>query len=64
MSLINKMLHDLEKRNAFIKDKHDPVLEGLYSAYDIELSEKKKSSKLIVLLFCLVSFNIYFFNNK
>jgi Tfp pilus assembly protein PilF len=50
MSLINKLLNDLEKRDAFLKDKHDPVLEGLYSAYDLELAEKTKSNKLLLIL--------------
>lgn len=51
MSLINKMLNDLEKRDAFLHGKHDTVLNGLYSAYDVELEQQKKwnASTLIFL---------------
>jgi Tfp pilus assembly protein PilF len=44
MSLINKMLNDLEKRDAFLNDNQDPILDGLYSAYDLELTGKRKSN--------------------
>ncbi len=37
------MLNDLEKRDAFLNENQDRVLDGLYSAYDVELAEKKKS---------------------
>lgn len=47
MSLINKMLKDLEKRDAFLNENSDQVLDGLYSAYDIELKNKKKSSHFL-----------------
>ncbi|MBL1141739.1 MAG: tetratricopeptide repeat protein [Proteobacteria bacterium] len=54
MSLINKMLNDLEKRDAFLKENHDQVLDGLYSAYDLELTNKKKANNAIVFLICLI----------
>jgi Tfp pilus assembly protein PilF len=57
MSLINKMLSDLEKRDAFLKENQDIVLDGLYSAYDIELEERSKSNSLVrtfILLILLI----------
>lgn len=56
MSLINKMLKDLEKRDAFLEENSDQVLDGLYSAYDIELKNKKSSYHFLLLLICLISF--------
>jgi tetratricopeptide (TPR) repeat protein len=38
------MLNDLEKRDAFLKENQDHVLDGLYSAYDLELTDKKNSN--------------------
>ena len=38
------MLNDLEKRDAFLNENADQVLDGLYSAYDLELTNKKKSN--------------------
>ncbi len=64
MSLINKMLNDLEKRDAFLHENHDTVLDGLYSAYDLELKQEKKwsASTLIFLsIFTLVSIVIISF---
>jgi len=43
MSLINKMLNDLEKRDAFLHGNQDSVLDGLHSAYDVEITENRKS---------------------
>jgi tetratricopeptide (TPR) repeat protein len=55
MSLINKMLNDLEKRNAFLNENADQVLDGLYSAYDLELTNKKKSNTVFTFFVCLIS---------
>ncbi len=49
------MLNDLEKRDAFLNENQDHVLDGLYSAYDLELTNKKKSNALFIFSFCLVS---------
>ncbi len=58
MSLINKMLNDLERRDAFLNENQDTILDGLYSAYDIEIEQKRKSylSPIIyITLFTLIS---------
>lgn len=58
MSLINKMLNDLEKRDAFLNENQDTILDGLYSAYDLEVEQKRKSyssSVIFVTLFTLLS---------
>ena len=55
MSLINKMLNDLERRNAFLDDNQDPVLDGLYSAYDLELKNKRKPNTRIILFVLIVT---------
>ena len=55
MSLINKMLNDLEKRDAFLNDNQDPILDGLYSAYDLELTDKRKSSIPFVISISIIS---------
>lgn len=57
MSLINKMLNDLEKRDAFLHEIHDDVLTGLNSAYDLELKQENKwsLSKIILIVFFLLS---------
>jgi len=55
MSLINKMLSDLEKRDAFLDDNQDPILDGLYSAYDLELTGKRKTNIPFVLSISIVS---------
>lgn len=54
MSLINKMLGDLEKRDAFLYEKQNTVLDGLYSAYDLELDEKKKSYLFPIIVFVVL----------
>ncbi len=50
VSLVNKMLNDLEKRDAFLYEKENTVLNGLYSAYDVELNTRQKSHSLNVVL--------------
>ena len=45
------MLKDLEKRDAFLNEKSDEVLDGLYSAYDVELKDKKQSYSFLVFTF-------------
>jgi len=62
MSLINKMLSDLEKRDAFLNENHDQVLDGLYSAYDVELKINKKSNTFLFIFVGFISvliFSIY-----
>jgi len=55
MSLINKMLNDLEKRDAFLDDNQDPMLDGLYSAYDLELTDKRKPNIPFIILISIIS---------
>lgn len=58
MSLINKMLNDLEKRDAFLNENQDSILDGLTSAYDLELEQKEKKhspSIIYITLFALIS---------
>lgn len=70
MSLINKMLKDLEKRDAFLNENSDHVLDGLYSAYDVELKKKSKSytflfiSIFLISTFCFILFNFSFLQNN
>jgi thioredoxin-like negative regulator of GroEL len=50
------MLNDLEKRDAFLDENQDQVLDGLYSAYDVELNEKSTSNSpsfIVISLFVL-----------
>lgn len=66
MSLINKMLNDLEKRDASLYERQNIVTEGLYSAYDLELSENRKGYSPSILCFtiCLIvalSFAVYYY---
>jgi tetratricopeptide (TPR) repeat protein len=48
------MLNDLEKRDAFLKENPDHVLDGLYSAYDLELTNKKKSNRPFMVIFVIL----------
>jgi len=70
MSLINKMLNDLEKRDAFLLEDQDNILDGLYSAYDLELSQKRKwysFSSMYVAIFTAISIAViayYLFSNN
>lgn len=64
------MLTDLEKRDAFLKENQDRVLDGLYSAYDLELEADKKwySTSLwmvsIFILTMLILASYYFFSDN
>ena len=58
MSLINKMLNDLEKRDAFLNESQDIVIDGLYSAYDIELNKKQRQSSSLLLFIFIVTLTI------
>tara|TARA_R110002096_G_scaffold247936_1_gene440307 strand:- start:27844 stop:29289 length:1446 start_codon:yes stop_codon:yes gene_type:complete len=64
------MLNDLEKRDAFLHEKHDSVLDGLYSAYDIELAHKSSShssSRTFIYILTAISITvglIYFYLNS
>jgi Tfp pilus assembly protein PilF len=60
VSLINKMLNDLEKRDAFLNENQDHVLDGLYSAYDLELTDKKKINIPFVISISLLSVILIF----
>ncbi len=64
MSLINKLLKDIESRQAALPDEQDFVLDGLYSAYDVEIQQQKSKKNyfyyplaifLFVILFISVS---------
>ena len=50
------MLKDLEKRDAFLEQNSDQALDGLYSAYDIELADKKRSYSFLFLVICMIAF--------
>jgi Tfp pilus assembly protein PilF len=70
MSLINKMLNDLEKRDAFLEENNNTILDGLYSAYDLELEQKRKwysASLPLISIFVVISIvtisNYLFLNN-
>lgn len=49
------MLNDLEKRDAFLHEKQDFVLDGLYSAYDLELEQKKKMGPSTLVLISIIT---------
>ncbi len=50
------MLSDLEKRNAYLDENQDVILDGLYSAYDLELSQTNRSFfKLFIVIVLLCS---------
>jgi Tfp pilus assembly protein PilF len=58
MGLINKMLKDLEKREAYLAQDQDVILDGLYSAYDLELNKKEQNTlfyKILLFLILLIS---------
>ena len=71
MSLINKMLNDLEKRRAFLEKDQDTILDGLYSAYDLELTNKNPAINplriilMLALTICLliVAWTLFFASN-
>jgi Tfp pilus assembly protein PilF len=60
------MLNDLEKRDAFLDENQDQVLDGLYSAYDVELNEKSTSNSpsfiIISLFFLSLIFALLFYS--
>lgn len=64
------MLNDLEKRDAFIHEKQDFVLDGLYSAYDLELEQKKKMRPSnivfasIIVVVSIILLSVYFYLNN
>lgn len=62
MSLINKMLADLEKRDAFLNDNQDMILDGLYSAYDLELTDKRRHLFPFILLLLVAIITLIFVN--
>ncbi|MEM6998850.1 MAG: hypothetical protein AAF419_03310, partial [Pseudomonadota bacterium] len=63
MSLINKLLKDLEKRQAHLYQDQDKVLDGLSSAYDLHENKKSNLPFLLFLFFfssLLVVFIIFY----
>ena len=55
------MLNDLEKRRAFLNDEQDIILDGLYSAYDLELTDRKNRFspvKSLIVLILIISLSI------
>ena len=50
MSLINKLLKDLEKRQAYLYQDQDRVLDGLSSAYDLHRDQSKNRPFIISLV--------------
>jgi hypothetical protein len=61
MSLINKMLSDLESREALLSDQQDVTLDGLYSAYDVEIEQTADQRKYhyVVLISALLIATVY-----
>ena len=61
MSLINKMLSDLESREVLLADKQDVMLDGLYSAYDVEIENKPDNRKYyyVLLTIAVLLFTVY-----
>lgn len=53
MSLINKLLQDLEKREAHFDEPPGSILDGLYSAYDVEQRSVRRRP-IILVIFGLV----------
>lgn len=55
MSLINKLLKDLESRQSYLQDNPDLVLDGLYSAYDVEIGDNvNRKKQFYFLLFIII----------
>lgn len=65
MSLINKLLNDLESRQSCLQDNQDVILDGLYSAYDIEISEDNSSNKRAIyyIIFGFVILTAFLFHS-
>ena len=65
------MLNDLEKRRAFLEKDQDTILDGLYSAYDLELTNKNPAINplriilMLALTICLliVAWTLFFASN-
>lgn len=66
MSLINKMLNDLEERQALMGEGRETVLDGLYSAYEVELKDNpdRRKSYIILVLVGLVAVVLLMFVNN
>lgn len=66
MSLINKMLTDLESRDAVFSDNQDLMLDGLSSAYDIEIERQPDSRRYyyIILVIVLLIATVYAANKS
>ena len=56
MSLVNKLLKDLESRETYLQDNQDLALEGLYSAYDVELNNHTTQKKQFLLFLISIVF--------
>lgn len=54
------MLNDLEKRNAFLNENQDSILDGLYSAYDLEITDKRKSNVPFVISISVIGVILIF----
>lgn len=63
MSLINKMLNDLEERQALMGEGRETVLDGLYSAYEVELKNNpdRRKSYFILILVAVVAASLLIF---
>ncbi len=64
------MLNDLEKRDAFLEENQNTILDGLCSAYDLELEQKRKwysASLPLISIFIVISvatISNYLFTNN
>lgn len=56
MSLINKLLKDIESRQTALPDGRDIVLDGLYSAYDVEIQQQESKKKYFYYLLAIFLF--------
>lgn len=60
MSLINKLLKDIESRQTAPPDEQDFVLDGLYSAYDVEIQQQESKKNYFYYLLAIFLFVILF----
>ena len=60
MSLINKLLKDIESRQNALPDGQDIVLDGLYSAYDVEMRQPESKKKYFYYLLAIFLFAALF----
>lgn len=59
MSLVNKLLKDLESRQSYLQDEPDLALDGLYSAYDVEIGhDVNKRKQFYFLAFAILILSI------